>query len=183
MPSGGVPPLLGRRASQLDECHHGRDLGRHRTHRRGHGDDPGRRRRHHAAESFAATSLPSNSARSSRCSLAASISDWAGRPAPMVYAARATARPRGRRSLSAGCARTAGLPGPRPAGPAVEAVPGSNTNVPLWILGSSLYGAQLAAELGLPTASRHISHRRRSMPRSGHIVSGSPRQPSRRRRM
>jgi luciferase family oxidoreductase group 1 len=32
----------------------------------------------------------------------------------------------------------------------IEAVPGSNTNVPLWILGSSLFGAQLAAELGLP---------------------------------
>src|SRR3546814_10987826 len=32
----------------------------------------------------------------------------------------------------------------------IEAVPGSDTNVPLWILGSSLFGAQLAAELGLP---------------------------------
>ncbi len=35
-------------------------------------------------------------------------------------------------------------------GQRIEAVPGSNTNVPLWILGSSLYGAQLAAALGLP---------------------------------
>ena len=34
----------------------------------------------------------------------------------------------------------------------VQAVPGSGTNVPLWILGSSLYGAQLAAALGLPYA-------------------------------
>ncbi|ANH09052.1 MAG TPA: LLM class flavin-dependent oxidoreductase [Shinella sp.] len=34
----------------------------------------------------------------------------------------------------------------------IEAVPGSGTNVPLWILGSSLYGAQLAAVLGLPYA-------------------------------
>lgn len=34
----------------------------------------------------------------------------------------------------------------------LEAVPGSGTNVPLWILGSSLFGAQLAAELGLPYA-------------------------------
>ncbi|MBL4865395.1 MAG: MsnO8 family LLM class oxidoreductase, partial [Pseudomonadales bacterium] len=32
------------------------------------------------------------------------------------------------------------------------AVPGAGTNVPLWILGSSLYGAQLAAMLGLPFA-------------------------------
>ena len=38
---------------------------------------------------------------------------------------------------------------PQP-GQRVEAVPGSGTQVPLWILGSSLFGAQLAAELGLP---------------------------------
>ncbi len=36
--------------------------------------------------------------------------------------------------------------------PGVMAVPGAGTNVPLYILGSSLYGAQLAAELGLPYA-------------------------------
>ena len=40
---------------------------------------------------------------------------------------------------------------PRP-GQAVHAIPGSGTHVPLWILGSSLYGAQLAAMLGLPYA-------------------------------
>ncbi|MDB5687369.1 MAG: alkane 1-monooxygenase, partial [Rhizorhabdus sp.] len=34
----------------------------------------------------------------------------------------------------------------------VQAVPAAGTNVPLWILGSSTYGAQLAAELGLPYA-------------------------------
>ena len=34
----------------------------------------------------------------------------------------------------------------------VRAVPGTGLNVPLWILGSSLYGAQLAAMLGLPYA-------------------------------
>lgn len=34
----------------------------------------------------------------------------------------------------------------------VRAVPGQDTNVPVWILGSSLYGAQLAAYLGLPYA-------------------------------
>src|SRR5580693_3521602 len=32
----------------------------------------------------------------------------------------------------------------------VDAVPGKGTNVPLYILGSSLFGAQLAAILGLP---------------------------------
>jgi luciferase family oxidoreductase group 1 len=35
-------------------------------------------------------------------------------------------------------------------GQRIEAVPGSGTEVPLWILGSSLFGAQLAAEFGLP---------------------------------
>lgn len=36
--------------------------------------------------------------------------------------------------------------------PGVEAVPGRGTNVPLYILGSSLFGARLAALLGLPYA-------------------------------
>lgn len=34
--------------------------------------------------------------------------------------------------------------------PGVEATPGKGTNVPLYILGSSLFGAQLAAQLGMP---------------------------------
>ncbi|WP_103332349.1 LLM class flavin-dependent oxidoreductase [Pseudotabrizicola formosa] len=37
-------------------------------------------------------------------------------------------------------------------GAAVRAIPGEGTQVPVWILGSSLYGAQLAAYLGLPYA-------------------------------
>ena len=42
----------------------------------------------------------------------------------------------------------------RPAQPgqAVRAVPGAGLEVPVWILGSSLYGAQLAAAMGLPFA-------------------------------
>ncbi|MEZ5740442.1 MAG: LLM class flavin-dependent oxidoreductase [Burkholderiaceae bacterium] len=42
--------------------------------------------------------------------------------------------------------------GPVQPGQQIRAVPGANLNVPLWILGSSLYGAQLAAYLGLPYA-------------------------------
>ena len=38
-----------------------------------------------------------------------------------------------------------------PGGP-VKAVPGAGLQVPIWILGSSLFGAQLAAALGLPYA-------------------------------
>ena len=41
---------------------------------------------------------------------------------------------------------------PAQPGQAIQAVPGAGTNVPLWILGSSVFGAQLAAMLGLPYA-------------------------------
>ena len=44
------------------------------------------------------------------------------------------------------------LLGPLQEGQMIQAVPGTNTNVPLWILGSSLFGAQLAGLLGLPYA-------------------------------
>ncbi len=42
----------------------------------------------------------------------------------------------------------------RPARPdsPVQAIPGQGSDVPVWILGSSLFGAQLAAALGLPYA-------------------------------
>jgi luciferase family oxidoreductase group 1 len=43
------------------------------------------------------------------------------------------------------------LAAPQPGQP-IRAVPGSGSNIPVWILGSSLYGAQLAAALGLPYA-------------------------------
>ncbi|WP_329906883.1 luciferase-like monooxygenase [Serratia quinivorans] len=38
------------------------------------------------------------------------------------------------------------------AGQPVQAVPGQGLHVPIWLLGSSLYSAQLAAQLGLPFA-------------------------------
>src|ERR1700676_231716 len=41
---------------------------------------------------------------------------------------------------------------PAEPGQAVQAVPGAGLEVPIWILGSSTYGAQLAAILGLPFA-------------------------------
>ncbi len=45
--------------------------------------------------------------------------------------------------------RYLGDPGP---GQQVQAIPGAGTQVPVWILGSSLYGAAMAAEFGLPYA-------------------------------
>src|SRR5690554_1533393 len=43
------------------------------------------------------------------------------------------------------------LDDPKP-GQHIRAVPGAGSHVPVWILGSSLFGAQLAAHLGLPYA-------------------------------
>ncbi len=45
-----------------------------------------------------------------------------------------------------------GYLGPAAADGAIRAIPGEGTNVPVWILGSSLFGAELAAALGLPYA-------------------------------
>ncbi|WP_296260545.1 MULTISPECIES: LLM class flavin-dependent oxidoreductase [unclassified Pseudomonas] len=42
--------------------------------------------------------------------------------------------------------------GPRQPHQRVIAVPGTNTNVPIWLLGSSLFSAQLAGQRGLPYA-------------------------------
>ena len=42
--------------------------------------------------------------------------------------------------------------GPRTPDQRVIAMPGSDTNVPIWLLGSSLFSAQLAAQRGLPFA-------------------------------
>lgn len=44
------------------------------------------------------------------------------------------------------------LLGPTQPGQPVIAVPGADTNVPLWLLGSSLFSARLAAQKGLPFA-------------------------------
>src|SRR5579871_4654544 len=41
---------------------------------------------------------------------------------------------------------------PPAAGQQIRAVPGAGLRVPIWLLGSSLFSAQLAAELGLPFA-------------------------------
>jgi alkanesulfonate monooxygenase SsuD/methylene tetrahydromethanopterin reductase-like flavin-dependent oxidoreductase (luciferase family) len=41
---------------------------------------------------------------------------------------------------------------PAQPGQRLIAMPGAGTNVPIWLLGSSLFSAQLAAERGLPYA-------------------------------
>lgn len=49
-------------------------------------------------------------------------------------------------------ARLQNLLGPLQPGQPVKAIPGAGTNVPIWLLGSSLFSAQLAAMRGLPFA-------------------------------
>src|SRR5690606_3202770 len=49
-------------------------------------------------------------------------------------------------------ARLKTLLGPIQRGQPVKAIPAAGTNVPIWLLGSSLYSAQLAAMRGLPYA-------------------------------
>lgn len=44
------------------------------------------------------------------------------------------------------------LLGPEKTGDQIVAIPGQGTEVPIWLLGSSLFSARLAAELGLPYA-------------------------------
>jgi len=65
---------------------------------------------------------------------------------------RALRRPAGADDFPQDVLELQALLGPVQPGQAVQAVPGADTRVPLWILGSSTYGAQLAAMLGLPYA-------------------------------
>ena len=155
----------------------------HRPRRRRHLDHPRRRRRHHAAEPLAAGHRGAVRHAGVAVSRAASTSASAARRAPT------SARPgrcaatcqSDRRPVPAGRRRADGLtsePEPRPAG---AAVPGAGLDVPIWILGSSLFGAQLAAasgpalrlrlalragadDAGDRDLSRHASSRRSSLP-------------------
>jgi alkanesulfonate monooxygenase SsuD/methylene tetrahydromethanopterin reductase-like flavin-dependent oxidoreductase (luciferase family) len=135
----------------MPDGHHGRHLARDPAHRRGHQHDPRRRRRDHAPEPRAVRDR-----RAVR---------HAGHAVPRPH--RPRARPRAGHRPGSRCVRCAATPGaadtfpqdvlelqmflgPVRPGQRIEAVPGSGTDVPLWILGSSTFGAQLAAELGLP---------------------------------
>ena len=118
------------------------------------------------------SSSPSSSARSSRFIPAASILAWAARPAPIAVTTRAL-----RRDPFAGAEQ---FPGPcagahrrtsRPArqGQSVRAVPGAGLDVPIWLLGSSLYSARArsrawACRLPSPRTLRPITCSRRSTP-------------------
>ena len=148
----GLPPLLGRRASQHAGHRQRRDVGRHRPYRRGHEDHPGRRRRDHAAEPCALChrrAVRHAGAALSRPHRPRARPRAGNRPA---HAARVAPHARAAETLSAGRARAAGIL--RPAGPA-SASRRCRRREPRCRCGSSgraHFGAMLAAELGLPYA-------------------------------
>ena len=124
-----------------------RDLGRDRLPRRRHVDDPRRRRRHHAAEPLAARDR--RAVRHARVALSGPHRPRARprarhRPA---HAARAAPRPAERRATSrSDVQELQALLGPaQPRTRRSRPCPAAGLEVPLWILGSSIFGAQLAA--------------------------------------
>ena len=84
----------------------------------------------------------------------ASISASGGRPVPIrrPCARCAATGPRARRIFPPRGERAAATAGAAGAGAADRGDPGAGTQVPIWLLGSSLFSARLAAERGLPYA-------------------------------
>ena len=116
-------------------------------------DDPRGRGRHHAAEPCAARHR--RAVRNARCAVSRAGIDLGLGRAPGTD--RATLRALRRDAMAAetfpeDVLELQALLAPPEPGRTIRAVPGAGSNVPLWILGSSLYGAQLAALLGLPYA-------------------------------
>ena len=169
--SGGarLPPRLVRRAPQHAVHRVLRHQRADRAHRRADVEHPARRRRHHAAQP-----LPAGD----RGAVRHPGGDVPGadRPGPgpgtrvrPEHDVRAAPRPAVRggasRRTSSSCRRT----WPAPAGcPAWTPSPARARSVPLYILGSSLFGAQLAARAtGCRTRSRRTSRPQTSSPRRG----------------
>ena len=172
MPNGWATALLAGRAPQH---------ARHRQRRDGGGDRP-RRRRHHARSASARAasccpttrrwSSPSSSARWRRC-IPGRIDLGLGR------APGTDQRPRGRCAATSTAAPTASrrtcvelhglFRAGRSPGQRVRAVPGAGLDVPIWILGSSLFGAQLAADARPALRLRLALRARRSWSRRSSI--------------
>ncbi|MDF5946530.1 LLM class flavin-dependent oxidoreductase [Pseudomonas aeruginosa] len=81
-------------------------------------------------------------------------------PAPTRRPCAPASRPPGqRRRLPEQVAELEMLLGPRRSQQSLLAVPGEGTQVPIWLLGSSLFSAHLAAQKACPMPSLRISHR------------------------
>src|SRR5690606_37716214 len=143
----GLQPHMGRRAPQHGRDRQRRHVDRHRPYRRRHEHHPGRCRRHHAAEPRALHHR--RAVRNARAALSG-----ADRPG-----ARPSARHRPDRRAPDASDRfpqdvleLQAFLAPAQPDQRIIAVPAAGTNVPLWILGSSAFGASMAAEFGLPYA-------------------------------
>ena len=143
----GLQPLLAGRAPQHAGHRQRRHRGADRPRRRRHLAHPRRRRRHHAAQPRAAAGGRAVRRRWRRCFPAASTWGWAAPPAPI--------RRRRWRCAATLNSNPDDFPDDvlevmayfrEPAtGQRVRAVPGAGHDVPIWILGSSTFGAQVAA--------------------------------------
>ena len=71
---------------------------------------------------------------------------------PLTMRALRRDRPEAAEDFPRDVAELQRLLGPEQPGQRLVATPGAGTNVPVWLLGSSLFSAQLAAERGLPYA-------------------------------
>ncbi len=71
---------------------------------------------------------------------------------PLTLRALRRDRPESEEDFPRDVAELQRLLAPAQAGQRLVAIPGAGTNVPIWLLGSSLFSARLAAELGLPYA-------------------------------
>ena len=148
----GLPPRLVRRAPQHAGHRLGRDQRRDRARRGEHRADPPRRGRRHAAEPRAARDR--RTVRHPR-SPAPRPHRPGPRPRPRLrpgHHARATPHPVLGRHVPQDVLELQGYLTGDTRIPGVHATPGDGSNVPLYILGSSLFGAQLAAALSLPYA-------------------------------
>ena len=151
----GLPPLLAGRAPQHARHRQRGDRGRHRPRRRRHLDHPRRRRRHHAAQPRAARDR--RAVRHARVAVprARSTSASAARPAPTRLTARALRRnlQRRRRHLPQDVVELmALLPAAQPPASACAPSPARGWTCRSGSSARALFGAQLAAELGLPFA-------------------------------
>ena len=152
--AAGLPALLAGRAPQHAGHRQRGDLGGDRPCRGRHQHHPRRRRRHHAAQPRAA-----GDRRAVRHAGGALSRPHRPRPRPRAGhrhadRARAAPQPRGRRrQFPAGCRRADGLFRARRSRASASApCPARAQKCRVWMLGSSLFGAQLAAMLGLPYA-------------------------------
>ena len=165
-------------------------------------DDPPRGRRDHAPEPRPARRSPSSSARSRRCIPGGSTSASGGRPGSDQNTMRALRRDADvGRPLPRGRPRAPGLPRRRdPRSRAWTRRPGKGTNVPLYILGSSMFGASSRRRSGCRMPSPRTSRRTRcsrpsrptgassarprssTRPTSSPASTSSPRTPAPRRR-